>query len=110
MPGSEQRSYYVPQEKLTRYLLAVEHPVGGPKARLLAGFGFTHARARDLEAALLKIGRSGHLVERSQTVHGEKLVLDGRVTTPDGRRLHLRTIWIAEVADSAFRLVTAYPR
>ena len=36
---------YVPEEKLINYLLNMDHPIGGSKARLLAGHGFTIANS-----------------------------------------------------------------
>ena len=37
---------FVPPEKLTGYLLALAHPVGGPKARFFRAHGFDETTRR----------------------------------------------------------------
>ena len=43
---------YAPDGKLAGYLLALDHPDGGPKARFLASFGFLADNVNDLRLAL----------------------------------------------------------
>jgi len=51
-------------------------------------------------------------VEMVDSAHGEKYVVDGRVsshTEKSGQRM-VRTVWIIDRGSDAPRLVTAYPR
>ena len=95
-------------EKLIGDLLSDEHPAGASKARFFRRQGYSRAAPEDLAADLLAVARTGRVVARSRSNHGEKFVLDGWIETPSGRRVAVRTIWIVE-ADHPPRLVTAYP-
>ncbi|MFW6193616.1 MAG: DUF6883 domain-containing protein [Gemmatimonadota bacterium] len=48
-------------------------------------------------------------METNPTRHGMKYVVDGELTTPDGRTARIRTVWIAQPGNPRPRLVTAYP-
>jgi hypothetical protein len=52
------------------------------------------------------------VVERSESVHGEKYIVDGMLMshTEQSRSRAVRTVWIVERSTDAPRLVTAYPR
>jgi hypothetical protein len=99
---------YVPPEKLTGHLLALAHPVGGPKARFFRAHGFTEANRTELEAGLLAIARYAE-AEASENPHGTKYVADGDLPTPQGRVVRVRTVWVVEPTDPRPRLITAYP-
>ena len=99
----------VPEEKITAYLLAVDHPRGGSKARLLLRFGFRPELWRALEAALLRHAVEGVVVEQQPGIHGVTYAVDGPLRTPDGRDPSFRTVWIVEWTEQIPRLVTAYP-
>jgi len=45
---------FVRPEKITRYLLSVDHPVGRHKARFFIDFGFSLSFWQQLETALLQ--------------------------------------------------------
>jgi len=98
----------VPQAKVTDYLLSETHPQGRFKARFFRSVGFTHAA--DLTASLLAVARTGVLTARMSTAHGRLYVVDGKVETPTGIPITLRTVWIQEYGTDSPRLVTAYPR
>ena len=99
---------FVPPEKLTGYLLAIAHPVGGPKARFFQAHGFDETNTAELEAGLLAIAR-GADAEATESPHGVKYVADGDLPTPSGHSVRLRTVWIVDQADPRPRLITAYP-
>ena len=100
----------VPHEKVERYLLDPEHPEGGDKALFFHRMGYDPARPADLISDLRRIAREGSLAETIRTEHGTKHIVDGVVSTPDGRRIELRTVWIVEPGSRRPRLVTAYPQ
>ena len=98
----------VPLEKLEGYLLALAHPVGGAKARFFRAHGFDEATSAVLEEQLLAIAqREDALILEGP--HGVKYVADGDLSTPIGRVVRVRTIWIVEPTDPRPRLITAYP-
>jgi filamentous hemagglutinin len=99
---------FVPPEKLTGYLLALTHPVGGPKARFFQAHGFDETNTAELEAGLLSIAR-GADAEAAESPHGVKYVADDDLLTPSGRSVRVRTVWIVEPTDPRPRLITAYP-
>ena len=99
---------FVPPEKLTAYLLALAHPVGGPKARVFRAHGFDEINTAELEAGLLAIAH-GADAEVIESTHGVKYVADGDLSTPSGGSLHVRTVWIVEPNDPRPRFITAYP-
>jgi hypothetical protein len=63
-----------------------------------------------LEGDLQEVARSGLVTETVTTPFGTKYVVDGRVTTPSGRELVLRTVWMIASNEEVPRFVTAYPR
>lgn len=99
---------FVPPDKLTGYLLALAHPVGGPKARFFRAYGFDETNAAELEAGLLAIARSAD-AEATESPHGTKYVADGQLLTPSGRSVRVWTVWIVDPTDPRPRLITAYP-
>lgn len=99
----------VPPRKLTGYLLSESHPVGRSKARFFRAAGFNAANAAELGRGLLAIAARAPVVTQSVSPYGVKYVIDGRLSTPRGGTVRLRTIWIVEAGTDAPRLVTAYP-
>ncbi len=99
---------FVPPEKLTDYLLALGHPVGGPKARFFRAHGFSEVSTAELADGLLSIVRTAE-VEVEENPHGTKYVADGDLPTPSGRTVHIRTVWIVEPKAPRPRFITAYP-
>ena len=98
----------VPPEKLTTYLLALSHPVGGSKARFFRAHGFD-----DDNAGLLADGLRGIVSGTPSSVRpspfGTKYVVIGDLPTPRGTIVQIETVWIVEPPDNRPRLVTAYP-
>ena len=100
----------VPERKLTEYLLAPDHPVGGSKALLLHGAGFRSSDPGALAVALVDLAREGTIVGRTASDHGMKWIIDGRLRTPSGRRPTWRTVWMIGLGTAVPRFITAYPR
>jgi hypothetical protein len=99
----------VEPEKLTAYLLNVQHPVGGSKARWFRGLGYDPADPTILERDLLALARTSDDYSKKESPFGTKYVVNGLLATPDGREVNLTTVWIVEAGDDRPRLVTAYP-
>ncbi len=99
----------VKEDKITRYLLDTGHTDGGrEKANFFIRFGFTVKNWTILHDALIAHGKTHDITSSSQTVFGEKFVVDGSITTPDNRKPVVRTIWQIDKNDNKARLVSAY--
>ena len=83
----------VPERKVTHYLLNPGHPAGGSKATFFLRFGFTVAEWQRLAEALLRHARENEVAAMEQTAHGDRYVVDGPLTAPDGSRLNVRSAW-----------------
>ena len=99
---------HVPLEKLTGYLLDVEHPEGGSKARLLRAHGFDESTLDFLEDGLLAIARTGSVQDERWNGHATAYAVTGDLPTPRGTTARLRTVWAVDDRQEP-RFVTAYP-
>ena len=101
---------YVPQAKVTDYLLNLDHKGGGKdKAIFFMRFGFTSVQWQKLANALLahaKAHEVASVVEKSGVTN---YTIEGVLETPDGRNPYVRTVWTVEIGSDAPRFVTAYP-
>jgi hypothetical protein len=91
------------------YLLSETHAVGKAKAKLFHTLGFTRRNVQVLELALLTIAQNEPVADVVPSSYGTKYTIDGVVTSPTGKSLKVRTIWIIEINESDPRFVTAYP-
>lgn len=99
----------VPKNKLDKYLLSETHSVGKAKAKFLRGFGFDESNLELLELGLIHIAQGNEVANIAETDRGTKYLIDGRMTTPIGEEIILRTVWIIERGEDYPRFVTAYP-
>jgi Domain of unknown function (DUF6883) len=95
--------------KIVRYLLDVDHPDGGSKARILVSLGYSIADWQQLDTDL----RRWHLVEEyaitSQTQWGIRYEIVAPITGPSGDTVLFRSVWQIDVGTDAPRLITMYP-
>ena len=99
----------IAREKLADYLLNLMHRYGASKARFFSKFGFQREKWETLAQALRDHARNNEIVRTIETGFGPRFLVEGEVKTPDGRRMHLRTIWQFDRGEIAPRLITAYP-
>jgi hypothetical protein len=100
---------YIPEAKIVKYLLNIEHTGGGrEKAIFLMSFGFTLEAWRRLEAALLAHAAAYEVASTADTDDGVHYVIEGRIETPDGRNPELRAVWALDTDSTAPRFITAY--
>jgi hypothetical protein len=99
----------VDSDKLVHYLLDVDHPQGGPKARLLVSLGYSIAQCQQLEHDL----RRWHLIEdyvaTSQSLWGTRYEIVAPLTGPSGDTFLFRSIWQIDLGTDIPRLITMYP-
>ena len=76
------------------------------------GLGYVRSDPSPLVEASKGVAVVGEVVERFESVHGQKCVVDGMLMshTEPSRSRPIRTVWIVERSTDAPRLVTAYPR
>ena len=68
---------FVPERKLTAYLLSLSHPVGRGKARFFRRPGFDLSNTDILTDGLLTLACQSNVVRAEQTDYGTKYVVDG---------------------------------
>ena len=98
----------VPEAKLTHYLLSPVHPEGRSKAAFFSRLGFEQARPEPLRQALLQLARTSDMTEIVFTF-GRKYVGTGTLTSPNGTRVAVVTVWVLRGNLPPPMLVTAYP-
>ena len=106
MPNAE--NAYVEDRKITHYLLDLQHPKGGAKAVFFMRFGFTIENWRILADALCQHGASQPVTETVPADVSVQYVIEGELTTPDGRNPSIRSVWQVSGEDAP-RFITAYP-
>jgi hypothetical protein len=99
----------VEQAKICEYLLNPAHRFGASKARFFAAFGFTLDAWEVLAVALKKHGAENEVTKMKETGFGPRYAVEGELTTPDGRRPRVRTVWQLDEGQHAPRLITAHP-
>lgn len=102
-----QNSVIVEERKIVEYLLAYEDDSG--KARFFTSVGFTTARWRYFAAILIQHAAENDVAYTEQTGYGVKYIIEGTISTPNGRNPQIRSVWIVEHDKQVPRLVTAYP-
>ncbi len=107
LPNREQA--YIASSKIMGYLLADNHPAGQSKAKFFRLVGFDEKTIYQLHDGLVRIAQEEEVFEIKDSPHGTKYVIDGAISTPTGRQVHIRTIWIIDSGYEIPRFVTAHP-
>jgi hypothetical protein len=95
------------REKLDKYLLNPDHPVGGPKAKWFEqALGFTRANSGDLERQI--VFDQSRAVETGVTQYGTKYNEVIPITGENGKTIDVTFAFIRN-NDGVVRLVTAIP-
>jgi hypothetical protein len=99
----------VPSRKITHYLLSAAHRDGQHKAAFFRSFGFEPEHWEELAIALLDHARRHEIVETVPTPFGRNFVIEGALTTADGRAPKVRAVWFIANRQEIATLATAYP-
>ena len=100
---------FVRPEKITRYLLSGDHPVGRHKARFFLDFGVSLSAWQQLETALLQHASQYEAAQVETTPFGISYTIDGSLLTPDRRNPQVKTVWFMETGQNAPYFITAHP-
>jgi hypothetical protein len=101
--------HFIQADKLSLYLLNINHAKGGSKAKFFLGRGFSPERPDQLAGALLRHPLQATLTMRSPHQEGHKLVYECATAAADGSGPCIRSIWIEARDGRSCRLVSAYP-
>ena len=99
----------ISKEKLIDYVLSETHSTGRFKAKFFRVLGFNKTNVSLFEKALHTIVTHEEVKDISTTMYGTKYVIDGKIKTPSGKIVTIRTIWIIERDQNRPRFVTVYP-
>jgi hypothetical protein len=99
----------VEEAKILRYLLCLEHPVGGPKAKFFLGRGFSQMDWEGMADALRHHAANNLVVRKVTFPFGTKYTLDCHLPTPDQSNPCIRTVWEIRPDDTRPRFITAHP-
>jgi hypothetical protein len=99
----------VSEEKITGYLLSDSQHQGRHKAAFFRHFGFSVDDWQVLAEALRAHVMEHEVARTSDSPHGIRYTVEGELTTPQGRRPLVRTVWIVDHGTEIPRLVSAYP-
>lgn len=99
----------IPKEKLIDYILSETHSTGKSKAKFFRKIGFIETNVKLFEKALRKIAKSEEVKKEIISEYGTKYILDGKIDSPSGKAVEVRTIWIIEKGQNRPRFVTVYP-
>jgi hypothetical protein len=100
----------IEREKIADYLLNAAHPDNGGKAEFFEKLGFRRKEWEALAAALRTLAQTTEATSHAESPHGQKYVIVGRIESPAGKPVAVKTIWIVDKGLDVARLVTAYPR
>jgi hypothetical protein len=100
---------FVDREKITDYLLNPAHPDNGGKFKFFTQLGFSREQLDVMATALMALAENNDVASATESSHGRKYVIVGRIKSPSGKTPLVQTIWIVDKGLDAARLVTAYP-
>jgi hypothetical protein len=99
----------VDREKITDYLLNPAHPDNGGKFKFFTQLGFSREQPELMATALKALAEDNDVASVTESPHGTKYVIVGRIQSPSGNRPLVQSIWIVDKGLDAARLVTVYP-
>lgn len=99
----------ISESKVVKYLLSATHRAGKSKASFFMQFGFKSSGWEDLAEALKRHALDNEVTIEEQTKFGIRYVIDGRLKSPDGTWLNVRSAWFIDVDSDTPRFITAHP-
>ena len=97
----------ISQDKLLRYLLLPREE--NDKSKFLAAAGYTLATWEVLEHDLYQFAMRQEISELETSAYGVKYLVRGTLNGPNGRTLHVVTVWISIAATGETCFVTLFP-
>ena len=103
------QNLYIDPAKLKDYLLNPDHIDGRSKAKLLISLGFNVDYISKLHDSILLHAAENDFDQLVHTKFGEKYLVEGNMTTPNGKILEIRSVWIKERQEEIIKFVILYP-
>ncbi|MCJ2042924.1 hypothetical protein MKK55_28840 [Methylobacterium sp. J-059] len=101
--------WYIDRRKITNYLLDLNHPVGGSKAKFFTSRGFRLDNPEALADALYTHRTIGGAAQTIVDEDGDIVMLfEGPIMAPDRSMPLVRSVWRQDPLGDA-HFVTAYP-
>ena len=101
---------YVPVEKITHYLLNLNHIRGKGKAQEFRVRGYNESNVDTMIGDLIAVAQSEAVSSIRPNEYGLNYVIYGVIQPPVGGPLLVRTVWFIPHGGGAPSLATAYPR
>ena len=101
---------YVPEAKITLYLLDENHPRGWGKAQEFRKRGYNESNVDTMISDLIRVAQSQPVSEVEPTQYGTKYVIYGVIQPPIGGDLLILSVWQIDHDRRAPRLLSAYPQ
>ena len=102
-------SAFVDASKLRDYLLSPSHPTGRFKAVVFTALGYAQEEWPRLRDDILHHAATGQVRAAETSRFGQKYLVSGSLTGPNGRAGRFVTVWLTESESSPPRFITAYP-
>lgn len=99
----------VKKEKVTNYLLNIDHPDGRSKANFFISHGFSRSEWKSFAGALRKHAKENAPVSEEKNQFGTKYVIEGFMETPVTKKVLIRSVWMVKIDSEQPELITAYP-
>ncbi|MDO8498572.1 MAG: hypothetical protein Q7S44_02195 [bacterium] len=102
----------ISREKLINYALSETSPEGKNKAKFFRKIGFNKTDVQSFKKVIRQLAKSEEAKEvkdKSLPHYGTKYILEGKINSPIGKTVTIRTIWIIDEGQKRPRLVTVYP-
>lgn len=100
---------FIESSKVRDYLLSPTHPVGRFKAVVFQSLGYTRENWHRLRDDLLAHARSGTVRPAEVSAFGQKYLVSGTLTGPNGRAGVFVRVWLLSSEAVGPRFLTAYP-
>lgn len=97
----------IASEKLTHYLLRPRED--HDKSGFLAIAGYSREHATQLEMAIRTQLLPFPATPAGKNPYGEKFIIRGQLTGPNGRTLRVQSVWMLEKATGLTKFITLYP-
>ncbi|MCY4009891.1 MAG: hypothetical protein OXF22_09110 [Anaerolineaceae bacterium] len=107
LPNAERA--IVPKEKITRYLLNLDHEAGHGKAKFFIRCGYQPEQWEILQEALFRHAAAHEVMDEELTQYGKKYIIEGHLQAPNARSYLVRTVWMIDEDKDFPELKTAYP-
>lgn len=102
------RNALIPHEKIVHYLLDLQHPDGGSKAKFFLAQGFRRENPKALADALFEHILDNPVASIRHGRYGAQLAVEGLMTMPNGTRRVILSVWLMQDAGDGI-FITAYP-